>query len=703
MIRFAYPNVDGSYCFIGCGRYAVFSENEQPGNGYAIVRRPNTSDIEEIRETALQLAPTHETLRRFIYEIKDRVEQPYQGASLDLAYLLALIHCSLPSNFPESSQDIWCTGRISHHENRPILKSVDQEMFDIKLKAFLTAENPDRVFIVPEANFDHHVSLALDRYADVTAFFLHELSAELLFERKIIVKVRRDELALLRDVLFESPAIGVKAASSVHQNPYRGLSSFREEDAELFFGRETYTEQLFEAVQHKPFAAVLGASGSGKSSVVYAGLLPRLAEQEQWLIKSFRPGPDPFLALSSVLVDLLTPELDEIDRLVQIKKLRNQFTQRELSLSDILNRIRNSTPHARILLFADQFEELYTLCSYESERRCFLDEIFQNLELFRSSGITFVLTMRADFLHKALEYRSFADILQDSDIKLGSMKTEELRDVIACPAQHCGVQFEAGLIERILDAVKDEPGQLPLLEFALTELWKHRDGRLLAHAAYDDIGGVEQALSSYAESVYHSFNSSERTRLQSIFTQLVRAAQDMDYVRRIATRSEIGEENWKLVIQLADKRLVVTDRNLDTARSNVQQKETVEIVHESLIQGWQRLRGWMDDDRDFRAWQEQLRVVMQLNRSAKKRLFFTRHKYDKSLILRENILKEAKTWLTHRKDSVGAEERGFIEFCERMSTREKMSSWFFISPVIGVGLFVILAIIGVYIYLNFFL
>ena len=126
--------------------------------------------------------------------------------------------------------------------------------------------------------------------------------------------------------------------------PYRGLFAFREQDAECFFGRETYTEQLVEAVQNKPFVAVIGASGSGKSSVVYAGLIPRLRRQGNWLIASFRPGDSPFRTLSDALIPFLEPDLDAIDRIKKIKKLTHAFTSGELNVFDIVDTIAQKHP-----------------------------------------------------------------------------------------------------------------------------------------------------------------------------------------------------------------------------------------------------------------------------------------------------------------------------------------------------------------------
>ncbi|MFM7787520.1 MAG: S-layer homology domain-containing protein, partial [Microcystis panniformis] len=195
---------------------------------------------------------------------------------------------------------------------------------------------------------------------------------------------------------------------------------------------------------------------------------------------------------------------------------------------------------------------------------------------------------RADFLGNALSYRPFADVLQNTDLKLGTMNREELTEVIEKPAQKLGVTLEAGLVKRILDDVESEPGNLPLLEFALTELWQRRQGKELTHLAYTEIGQVQGALARHANEEYHKLSEEQREQMRRIFIQLVRPGEGTEDTRRLATKAELGEVNWVLVKQLADARLVVT------SRSEEAQVETVEVVHEALIRNWGELRGWMD-------------------------------------------------------------------------------------------------------------
>jgi hypothetical protein len=255
--------------------------------------------------------------------------------------------------------------------------------------------------------------------------------------------------------------------------PYRGLLHFREEDAPFFFGREAAIEGLVEAIKHHPFLALVGASGSGKSSVVRAGLVPRLRSDRgtTWEFISLIPTDQPLKALATALVPFLEPTKSEVDRLEEAGKLTGLFAGGTVSLYDVVRRILDKQRGTdRVLIFVDQFEELYTLVQDDAGRRKFVDELITASTL-SGSRLTVAITLRGDFVGKAFAYRALSDRLQGAQINLGPMTRQELTSVIRKPAEKLQLKFEAGLVERILGAVGDEPGNLPLLEFVLTELY----------------------------------------------------------------------------------------------------------------------------------------------------------------------------------------------------------------------------------------
>ncbi|GEA25616.1 protein TolB [Microcystis aeruginosa NIES-4325] len=450
-----------------------------------------------------------------------------------------------------------------------------------------------------------------------------------------------------------APADSADVADDKLPCPYRGLFHFGPGDAEYFFGRKSFIKTLFQATQTRNFIPLLGASGSGKSSVVFAGLVPKLQQEGHWQFTHFRPGSDPFHALALALVPLYTTNLNETDRLAQARQLANYLRDGDIPLADVFAQIKHNYPSERVLLIADQFEELYTLCPDETIRRNFLDKL--TTFPFERVGVVLVLTMRADFLGNALSYRPFADVLQNTDLKLGPMNREELTEVIEKPAQKLGVTFEAGLVERILDDVESEPGNLPLLEFALTELWQRRQGKELTHLAYTEIGQVQGALARHANEEYDKLSEAQREQMRRIFIQLVRPGEGTEDTRRLATKAELGAVNWALVKQLADARLVVT------SRSEEAQVETVEVVHEALIRNWGELRGWMDTDRVFRAWQERLRGAMGQ---------WQKTQGDEGSWLRGAALAEAEEQLKKRPEDISQSEQDFIR--QSLQERERI-------------------------------
>jgi class 3 adenylate cyclase len=403
------------------------------------------------------------------------------------------------------------------------------------------------------------------------------------------------------------PEAAAGTPRKVGPSPYRGLAAFRESDAEFFFGREAFTEQLANAVGRRGLVAVIvGPSGSGISSAVFAGLLPQLREAGNWLIVETRPGGNPFQALASGLYPLMDDSQDEADHLIGAQKLAQVMRDGELSLFNIVRRALARHEYAQhLLLVIDQFEEIFTHRPDPEEQHLFLDELLAAAEMGagqRRSPLVLLLTLRADFMSQALTHRSFADALQEGSLLLGPMNREELQAVVEKPTELQGAAFEPGLVQRILDDVGEEPGNLPLLEFALTLLWERMVNGWMTHAAYEDIGRVDGALARYAEEVWEVLDEEERRGARPLFVQLVQPGEGTEDTRRVARRKELAPGHWSLIQHLADRRLVVTSR--DEAGG-----ETVEVVHEALIRGWDRLKTWTMEDRTFRTWQEGLRVA----------------------------------------------------------------------------------------------
>jgi WD40 repeat protein len=385
--------------------------------------------------------------------------------------------------------------------------------------------------------------------------------------------------------------------------PYRGLLPFREEDAPFFIGREAFTAALIEKVRSRRLIAVVGASGSGKSSVVRAGLVPALrrdANNYVWDILTLTPGRTPLHALLAAL----SPPPDSLSRTARLARIESDVAllrQHSLTIDAFAHDILGEQPGTnRLLLVIDQWEELYTQAKSVEDRQRFLDLI---LETTAEGAVTVVLTLRGDFYGRALEDRVFADHLQNAVVNLGPMRPEELKRAVIEPAAKVGLDFEDGLVDRILEDVRSEPGNLPLLEFLLTELWTRRERRLLTHGAYAEIGGIKGAIATRAEAELQKLSSEQREALRRVMIRLVTPGEGQADAR---ARAQIPPDaaSAEAVRLFADARLLTT--GFDEAAGH----ETVEVSHEALIGEWHTYHDWIDADREFLRTVERVKEAM---------------------------------------------------------------------------------------------
>lgn len=441
--------------------------------------------------------------------------------------------------------------------------------------------------------------------------------------------------------------------------PYRALRAFREEDAPLFFGRETLSNELLKKISDTRLVAVVGPSGSGKSSLVQAGLMPLLRRQHwpdpTWDMFIFTPGKRPFHKLATALVPIW--EGDKIKQIVAAEELGNCLQKSgSLDLS-IGQALAASSGTQRLLIVVDQFEELFTL-TLEPERQLFLKAL---LEAPESLPVTIILTLRADFFGQAINAsRGLSDGMQKGLITLGPMTRSELRRAIEGPSQAVGVKFEDGLVDRILDHIENQPGNLPLLEFALTELWgKERlQTALLTNQQYDEIGGVEQAISQRADAHLHRLSPEQQEVAARIFTRLVRVAAGHEEgadTRQPVRLSDLGASAQAIVQSFIAARLLVVTYN------KMNNEEAVEVAHETLIRHWRHLREWVNQDREFLLWRQALNVRI---------TEWERTKRDVGSLLHGASLDEARHLIKQREKDLNDAERRFIEESARVNDLE---------------------------------
>ena len=440
-------------------------------------------------------------------------------------------------------------------------------------------------------------------------------------------------------------------------NPYKGLNAFETVDASDYFGRHREVDRLHRLVRNAPLAALIGPSGSGKSSLVAAGLIPTLLtdlpdpdeqDRQPWRIVQMHPGQDPILNLATALIPYLPRQLNAVTgrphtEAGQLATLLADLETDRVNLADLVDTVLAKSPAAqRLLLVVDQFEEIYTLCADPSVRDRLIHLL---LPQPRSPGLTVLIVLRADFTSQALEHPELAAAIQIGGTVLGPMTEADIRLAIEEPAQLQGVALEPGLTERLIVDMGTGAGRLPLLEFALSQLWQISTGSDMTHQGYEAIGGIQGALTAHAEETLATFPPADQGDVRTLFTRLVRPNLSGPETRHRLTRSDLGNDKWRLAQRLADARLLVTNRNEHGG-------ETVEITHEMLIQTWPRLRQWLAEDRTFRLWQTRLRAALEQWINADR---------DNGALLQGVLLAEAEARAAEQIDALSAEEIGFIQ------------------------------------------
>jgi WD40 repeat protein len=450
------------------------------------------------------------------------------------------------------------------------------------------------------------------------------------------------------------------AAADDGRPPYRGLLPFGVDDAEFFFGRDADVQRVLEKLRGGRFVAVLGPSGSGKSSLVRAGVVPALqaggiASSESWPIRLVRPGALPLTVMAASLADFVGRPPG-----VVLDELRIDERALHLATEAFLG---DRGPEARVCWVVDQAEELFTLCHDESERAAFIGALSYAAAI-PHGRTTVVLTMRADFYPRLAAFPSLAALVADSNYLVAPLDVDGLRAAIQEPAHRAGLQFEEGLVDTILGDVVDRPGALPLLQHALLELWQRRRGSMLTLEAYRESGGVEAALANRAEATYASFTVEEQEIARRALLRLTLPGDGTeDTRRRAAFRELIGsplevDAVEAVINRLAESRLVTVSRAEGSADA------WVDLSHEALIRGWPRMRAWIDDDR------EALRVHRRIADAAAEWERFGR---DDDALLRGARLAEANEFAATDPTLMSEDERNFVGASVERQKRERAS------------------------------
>ena len=398
--------------------------------------------------------------------------------------------------------------------------------------------------------------------------------------------------------------------------PFKGLASFEVADAPYFFGREQLVAQLIARLVGAPMLGVIGPSGSGKSSVVQAGLLPALADgvlpgSEGWRQVVIRPGEQPMRALEAAA---------------------------------------GGADAERFVLAVDQFEEVFTACRDERQREDFIDEL---VGLASRNGVV-VLAIRADQYGHCTDYAALAALLAANQVLVGTMGRDELLRAVECPAERAGLRVDPALSSALLGDVEGEPGALPLLSAALLELWQQREGRRLTKAAYERTGGVHGAVARLGEDAFRALDADQQDTAHRVLMALVTESSTGTVERRRIPLGELEIERSDDVRRVVE---VLTDGRLLTLSEG-----TVEVAHEALLREWPRLRTWIEEDR------ERIRIHRSLRSAAEDWLA---HERNEDWLHRGSHLLEASEWEEQGGLGLADDEREFLAASRAYARRDR--------------------------------
>ena len=386
--------------------------------------------------------------------------------------------------------------------------------------------------------------------------------------------------------------------------PYLGLDAFDEARQSLFFGRERLETAMITALENGRSLAIVGPTGSGKSSLARAGLIPLLKEgalpgSESWhYYPRLIPGHNPLRNLARALQPEFAPP-------IWTQGTVQNFRESADSLTDLINQ---QTGGETAVLLIDQFEEIFTLCADETIRHAFVNNLV-NLFQDENHGHIVIITMRSDYESRLVRLGDFQNLYEEALVRVPAMNAAELRQAIEKPAEAIGLKFADGLVEQLIQDVLGEPAALPLLQFTLLQLWARRQRNRLTWTAYEELGGAQQALATIADALYENLSPVEQRISRRIFLALVQPDPATDVTSRRVERETLyqADDDPQQVDAVLER--FIAARLIRLTPGDTREKDRLEIGHIVLARNWPRLLGWLEEDRVARRRRLRLRAM----------------------------------------------------------------------------------------------
>ncbi|MGD2049071.1 MAG: LuxR C-terminal-related transcriptional regulator, partial [Chloroflexota bacterium] len=604
---------------------------------------PGLSSVERLYKHIEEPLPPIETLDPTISEGINKVIQKATAKDPRKRYSQAL----------EMAADLREAASLGENGDRPVLEET------------LTQREQEILAYIVEGYTNKQIARSLFIELPTVKWHITHLYRKMGVRSRMQAIVRARELQLIPSEQEETTgeagitdSVSTKAAFPLTRpiNPYKGLRPFEAADSRDFFGREALIEELIDRLQEMDerarFLAVIGPSGSGKSSLLSAGLVPaiwagKLPSSERWFVVEMAPGSRPLDELEVALTRIAAEQAS------------NLHTHLNRDANGLLRAASLILPNddSELFLIVDQFEELFVLIEDEPVRNHFLNLLYKAVT-DPHSRVRVVIAMRADFYDKPLQVPEFGELVRGRMETVLPLSAEELERAIIQPAGQVDVTFEPGLPARIIEELLYQPGALPLLQYALTELFEVREGRVLTQEAYLDIGGAVGALARRAEEVYVGFGDEAREATRQMFLRLVNLGDGLsDGARAPDTRKRVARSELLALVEDSDLMDEVIDtfgafRMLSLDHEAVSRQPIVELAHEALIGEWQRLEAWLGESReDLHQYRRFHALANEWDRSGR----------DPGYLLRESRLDQFASWAAGTGLALTPDEHAYLE------------------------------------------